>query len=293
MPNHSRLMVVLSTGKRPEPPAAFDLSAFPEATFEPPLAKPKLLAGGRLPQPPAAWLDSGDLVFDPPRSKPKVLGSGRLPRPPPAWEHDPTCEFEPPLDADAGDPVEEDDEEESVGSPQAARVAPPPVEVPAASTSMTSIVSPEPSAKASKFEEGRRLVGEDGAQWECVVGTDFAHQWRRCEGQRTDEGGEGNDESRPSDADAMDVSGLEEKQTVLALGRGPSGSRDWFRARIDKFRPSFPPIVITYTATHPGGETHPLSLPEPRVAYVHKGCLKSLETPPESADGDAPAPAPD
>ena len=43
------------------------------------------------------------------------------------------------------------------------------------------------------------------------------------------------------------------------------------KARIDKFRNRFPPVVVTFLATHPGGETHPLLLPQPKVAFVHKG----------------------
>ena len=74
-----------------------------------------------------------------------------------------------------------------------------------------------------------------------------------------------------SDADSMDIRGLSINMTILARGSAPGRGREWYKARIDKFRNRFPPVVVTFIATHPGGETHPLLLPQPKVAFVHKG----------------------
>ena len=90
-------------------------------------------------------------------------------------------------------------------------------------------------------------------------------------------------ESDSSDSE-MDISGLEVGMVVLAKGYGPAGGRSWFRARITKFRPRFPPIVVTFTATHPEGLTQPLLLPQPKVAHVTRADIRLLDEEP-----DAPA----
>ena len=86
----------------------------------------------------------------------------------------------------------------------------------------------------------------------------------------------------------MDISGLEVGTVVLAKGYGPAGGRTWFLARITKFRPRFPPIVVAFTATHPMGLTQQLLLPQPKVAHVSRSDVRLLddETP------DAPAATP-
>ena len=76
--------------------------------------------------------------------------------------------------------------------------------------------------------------------------------------------------------DEMDVSGLEMGMVVLARGWAPSGVRTWFVARITKFRERFPPVVVTFIATHPTGQTHSLLLPQPKVAHVSSVDIKQL-----------------
>ena len=88
-------------------------------------------------------------------------------------------------------------------------------------------------------------------------------------------------ESDSSDSE-MDISGLEVGMVVLAKGYGPAGGRTWFRARITKFRPRFPPIVVTFTATHPMGLTQPLLLPQPKVAHVTRADIRLLDEVPEA-----------
>ena len=88
-------------------------------------------------------------------------------------------------------------------------------------------------------------------------------------------------ESDSSDSE-MDISGLEVGIVVLAKGFGPAGGRSWFRARITKFRPRFPPIVVTFTATHPMGLTQPLLLPQPKVAHVTRADIRLLDEVPEA-----------
>ena len=80
-----------------------------------------------------------------------------------------------------------------------------------------------------------------------------------------------------SDADSMDIRGLSINMTILARGSAPGRGREWYKARIDKFRNRFPPVVVTFIATHPGGETHPLLLPQPKVAFVHKGDIMLMD----------------
>ena len=86
----------------------------------------------------------------------------------------------------------------------------------------------------------------------------------------------------------MDTSGLEVGTVVLAKGYGPAGGRTWFLARVLKFRPRFPPIVVAFTATHPELLTQQLLLPQPKVAHVSRADVRLLddETP------DAPAATP-
>jgi hypothetical protein len=86
----------------------------------------------------------------------------------------------------------------------------------------------------------------------------------------------------------MDISGLEVGKVVLAKGYGPAGGRTWFLARITKFRPRFPPIVVTFTATHPMGLTQQLLLPQPRVSHVPKTDVRLLDD--EAPDAPAANP---
>ena len=76
-------------------------------------------------------------------------------------------------------------------------------------------------------------------------------------------------------AAAFDVSGVEVGMALLAKGFAPSGQKEWFRAEVTALRPSFPPIVVKFTATE-GGATLPLALPRPRTAYVMKVDTKPL-----------------
>ena len=55
-------------------------------------------------------------------------------------------------------------------------------------------------------------------------------------------------------------------ETVWAMGLH-AGTRKRFRAEVIKLRNMFPRIVVKYVATEAGG-THPLELPDPRVAYL-------------------------
>ena len=76
-------------------------------------------------------------------------------------------------------------------------------------------------------------------------------------------------------AAAFDVSGVEVGMALLAKGFAPSGQKEWFRAEVTALRPSFPPIVVKFTATE-SGATLPLALPRPRTAYVMKVDTKPL-----------------
>ena len=57
---------------------------------------------------------------------------------------------------------------------------------------------------------------------------------------------------------------------VEAMGRGPSGDREWFKAKVTALRapPAWPPIVVKFTATLEDVKNR-LALPEPISAYVH------------------------
>lgn len=98
-------------------------------------------------------------------------------------------------------------------------------------------------------------------------------------------------ESDSSDSE-MDISGLEVGMVVLAKGFGPAGGRSWFLARITKFRPRFPPIVVTFTATHPMGLTQPLLLPQPKVAHVTRADIRLLDEVPEAPASNTSRPPP-
>ena len=98
-------------------------------------------------------------------------------------------------------------------------------------------------------------------------------------------------ESDSSDSE-MDISGLEVGMVVLAKGYGPAGGRSWFRARITKFRPRFPPIVVTFTATHPEGLTQPLLLPQPKVAHVTRADIRLLDEEPDAPAAPTSRPPP-
>ena len=98
-------------------------------------------------------------------------------------------------------------------------------------------------------------------------------------------------ESDSSDSE-MDISGLEVGMVVLAKGYGPAGGRSWFRARITKFRPRFPPIVVTFTATHPMGLTQPLLLPQPKVAHVTRADIRLLDEEPDAPAAPTSRPPP-
>ena len=252
-------MKVLANGCVPQPPPQFEPTE--AVRFIPPLPKRKVLATGLASQPPPVWdamTEWATTAFDPPL---KCLASGRPPRPPAAWKPQENMGFSPPIRRLVPLPSLE------VKSPllSSRRRSP-----------GKSVIQGQPSAKASFYEVGRRLTGLDGAQWECMIGPDFAAHWNRVSSVP-----EISAAAEEVEADPMDVSGLAVRQVVLARGLGPSGAREWFRARVDKFRQSFPPIVVTYVATHPAGETHALALPEPKVAYVHKGDVKLLS---DSAD---------
>ena len=58
--------------------------------------------------------------------------------------------------------------------------------------------------------------------------------------------------------------------TVEAMGRGPRGVREWFKATVTALRapPAWPPITVKYNATLQG-VTNRLALPEPVKAYLH------------------------
>ena len=64
--------------------------------------------------------------------------------------------------------------------------------------------------------------------------------------------------------------GFEAGDAVEAMGRGPGGTREWFKATVTKIRapPAWPPIVVKYTATLEGNKNR-LALPEPITAYLH------------------------
>ena len=74
---------------------------------------------------------------------------------------------------------------------------------------------------------------------------------------------------------ALDVTGFEVGDLVLAKGFSPTGERKWFQAKITKLRSVYPPIVIKYFATE-DGYTQPLLLPTPRIAHVHRGDMQAM-----------------
>ena len=84
----------------------------------------------------------------------------------------------------------------------------------------------------------------------------------------------------------MDISGLEVGMEVVAQGFGPAGGRDWFFARITNFRNSFPPIVLTFTATHPQRFMQPLWLPTQRVVYMERAEVKMPGEVPDAPAAD-------
>ena len=57
---------------------------------------------------------------------------------------------------------------------------------------------------------------------------------------------------------------------VEAMGMGPGGHREWFKATLVKIRPSpaWPPLSVKYTSTL-SGVTLRLALPQPAAAYCH------------------------
>lgn len=65
---------------------------------------------------------------------------------------------------------------------------------------------------------------------------------------------------------------------VEAVGRGPSGAREWFKATVNKIRAptAWPPITVKFTATLDGMTTR-LALPEPVTAYVHADDVRRPE----------------
>ena len=80
--------------------------------FDPPLPKPKalkVLAGGRSPQPLAAWTHSNE-EFNPPLCRRAVLAVGRPPIPPPSWTNVDNIELDPPVTVALGDVMEDVDE---------------------------------------------------------------------------------------------------------------------------------------------------------------------------------------
>ena len=74
------------------------------------------------------------------------------------------------------------------------------------------------------------------------------------------------------------MTGLAVGDLILAKGLSPTGGRAWFQAKVIKLRTLYPPIVIQYTATAEG-VTHPLLLPTPRTAYVHRGDARLASEP--------------
>ena len=64
--------------------------------------------------------------------------------------------------------------------------------------------------------------------------------------------------------------GFEAGDAVEAMGRGPGGTREWFKATVTKIRapPAWPPIVVKYVSTLEGNKNR-LALPEPISAYLH------------------------
>lgn len=66
---------------------------------------------------------------------------------------------------------------------------------------------------------------------------------------------------------------------VEAMGHGPSGQREWFKAEVIALRPppAWPPIVVKYTATL-DGVTNRLALPEPITAYLRADHVRHNST---------------
>jgi len=73
----------------------------------------------------------------------------------------------------------------------------------------------------------------------------------------------------------LDVSGFVVGQRVLARRLGPTGSLEWFVAVIDKLRPKWPPVSVTFISNG-AGETGRLSLPSPPSAYMFHRDLRPL-----------------
>jgi hypothetical protein len=63
--------------------------------------------------------------------------------------------------------------------------------------------------------------------------------------------------------------------TIKAVGYH-GGTHKFFTARVQAIRARFPMIVVVFTADENGCE-HPITLPEPRSAYVHGGMIAAIE----------------
>jgi hypothetical protein len=107
---------VLASGGQPRPPPRFNANdtANSSMVFDPPLPKPKVLADGHRPQPPAPWTPVEGVEFDPPL-KIKCLSNGLMPQPPPKFDpHDnPGIDFDPPVQYMPDDDEELDLQEEA------------------------------------------------------------------------------------------------------------------------------------------------------------------------------------
>ena len=78
--------------------------------------------------------------------------------------------------------------------------------------------------------------------------------------------------------DEWSDAGLSAEDAVEAVGRGPGGEREWFKATVTRIRlpPAWPPIAVRFTATLDGA-TNPLALPDPVTAYVHADDVRRPE----------------
>ena len=63
--------------------------------------------------------------------------------------------------------------------------------------------------------------------------------------------------------------------TIKCIG-WHGGSHKFFTARVLEIRARFPRIVVEFTADDTGA-THPIALPQPRIAYVHAGMIAAIE----------------
>ena len=77
-------------------------------------------------------------------------------------------------------------------------------------------------------------------------------------------------------ADETEVPGFAAMGATIKCIGWHGGAHKLFTARVLEIRARFPRIVVEFTADDTGA-THPIALPQPRIAYVHAGMISAIE----------------